>query len=735
MDCHCKDHLPGDWHSHDDCDCHTDDAPTYTFVVTRVMGEDPGAGTVYVSKPFMDTLQLEEGDPVEIVGHEGCVVQARSHPNPWVDTRMISLDSRTLDEIGVQLFGQVKLRKKVCVDSECVTLEVPVSAGMSRQELRALVRRAEGAILRDRDELTLTTPRGRQIRFGIREKLPDTMSRISGSTKINLVNEAGEEYICRRDTTFRDVGGLADAVRKVREVVQLPLQHPEIFEQLGVDPPRGVLLHGPSGTGKTLIARAVAGETGCYFKSVSGTEIMDKYYGESEAKLRAAFEDACKNAPAIIFIDEIDALAPRRETTEGEVERRVTAQLLALMDGLEDRGAVIVLAATNLPQVLDSALRRPGRFDREVLIGVPDKAGRKEILLIHTRHMPLGDVDLNELAEKLHGFVGADVKALCQEAGYRALMRLLPGIEQTDQELSQDFLDAITVDQEDFEAALKDMRPSAGRDFDVNLQGYGWNRISGYAAEIEFIKEMVLWPLQHLPFISEVGVEYAGGLLLTGPPGVGKTLMARSLAKESGFNVIEIRGPEFLSKYVGESERNIRELFRQARQMAPTIVILDGVEAMTSSGWSDSKVMDRVVNQFVMEMSAITSDKPVLVVATAEHAADLPPQLAATGRFGTELRLNLPGPDDRLRILGRYLDRKKLKISGDLERVVQESAGLAGGDIAEVCRRVILQAARRLLEKDPCATAGEVEISEEELLKALDRWRLQTRRRAGAGTE
>ncbi len=344
-------------------------------------------------------------------------------------------------------------------------------------------------------------------------------------------------------------------------MVQLPLQHPEIFVQLGIDPPRGVLLHGPSGTGKTLIARAVAGETGCYFKSISGTEIMDKYYGESEAKLRAAFEDASQNAPAIIFIDEIDALGPRRDTAEGEVERRVTAQLLALMDGLQDRGQVMVLAATNLPNVLDPALRRPGRFDREVLIGVPDKQGRREILDIHTRLMPLGEIDLNEFADKIHGFVGADIKALCQEAAYKALLRILPGLDRTEEKLSQDFLDAILVEKQDFEAAFKEMRPSAGREYEVDLRNAGWDRIAGYSREIEFLKEMILWPLQNSSFVAEIGVNCAGGLLFTGPPGVGKTLMARSLAKESGFNVIEIRGSELLSKYVGESERNMQRAF------------------------------------------------------------------------------------------------------------------------------------------------------------------------------
>jgi transitional endoplasmic reticulum ATPase len=729
MDCHCKDHLPGEWHDHSACDCGNHEHPTYTFVVTKVMEEDPGAGTVYISKTYMESLRLQDGDAVEVVGSPGCIVQVRAHPNPWADTRMISIDRHTLEETGLQLFSQVKLRKRCCDEFESVTLEIPEGTQVTRTELRAMLRRAQGVVVSDREEIVLTGPRGVSVRFRVIKKEPDSICRISGSTRITLVNPMGEEYLCRRDTTFRDVGGLEDSVRRVQEVVQLPLQHPEIFVQLGIDPPRGVLLHGPSGTGKTLIARAVAGETGCYFKSISGTEIMDKYYGESEAKLRAAFEDACTNAPAIIFIDEIDALAPRRDTAEGEVERRVTAQLLALMDGMEDRGAVMVLAATNLPNALDPALRRPGRFDREVLIGVPDKKGREEIFAIHTRFMPLGEIDFRHLTEKIHGFVGADIKALCQEAAYKAVLRILPGLDKTDQTLPQDFLDAIRVEKEDFEDALKEMRPSAGREFQVDLRHAGWDRIAGYRTEIEFLKEMVLWPIQHASFVAAVGVNCAGGLLLTGSSRVGKTLMARSLAKESGFNVIEIRGPELLSKYVGESERNIRELFRQARQMAPTVVILDGIEAMTSSGWSDSKVMDRVVHQLVMEMADINGDKPVLVVAVAQRQEDIPPALTATGRFGTELRLRAPDVADRGELFEMYLKKGNLDVIGDLSLAAAQSDGLTGGDIEELCRRVILQAARKTLQRDP-AGAATVEISVDgDLLRALDRWRLTAKAR------
>ncbi|MBI5250631.1 MAG: AAA family ATPase [Desulfomonile tiedjei] len=723
MDCHCKDHLPGEWHSHDDCDCSQHEFPAYTFVITKVMEEDPGVATVYISKSFMETLQVEDGDPVQLIGPTECVVQAKGHPNPWIDTRMVSVDKQTMEKTGVSLFSQVKIRKTLCGELESITLEIPPEANITRLGLRVMLEQAYGAVISGRDHLTLKDKRGRQIKFRIVEVQPEKMSAISRRTQVRLVNSNGDEYITKNDTTFKDVGGLEEAVRKVREVVQLPLRHPEIFYRLGMDPPRGVLLHGPSGTGKTLIARAVAGETGCYFKAISGTEIMDKYYGESEAKLRAAFEDAYQNAPAIIFIDEIDALAPRRDTAEGDVEKRVTAQLLALMDGMEDRGNVIILAATNLPNVLDNALRRPGRFDREILIGVPDRSGRRGILEIHTRDMPTKDIDLDELAEKTHGFVGADIKALCQEAGFKALRRILPGLEQTEEKLSEDFLEAIAVEKEDFEEALSEMRPSAGRSFEVDLRGCGWDRVAGYTEELEFLKEMILWPLRNVSALSDLGVSHPEGLLITGPSGVGKTLLARSLAKESGFNVIEIRGPELLSKYMGESERNIREVFRQARQMAPTVLILDGIDSIAVSGWSDSKVIDRIVNQLVMEMNTITSDKPILVVGVAARSEALPPALRATGRFGYELRLKPPDASDRAALFGMFLNKDKVRFHGDFNAATDISESLTGGDIEEVCRRVILQAAHCALDSHS-APLCEVEITENDVLKMLDRWKL-----------
>ncbi|MFC1834306.1 AAA family ATPase [Thermodesulfobacteriota bacterium] len=724
MDCHCKDHLPGEWHSHEDCDCASQDNPSYTFVITKVSEEDPGTGTVYISSTFMEKMGLAEGDPVKILDAEGYVVQARKHPNAWIDTRMISLDRMTIDKLNKPLFSQIKLRKTMCGDSECITLEVPAGVSITRMKLQGMMDSAQGAIITERDHITLKDDRGEEIRFTVKDCRPENMARISRHTQIDLVDGDGNPYVAAKETTFDDVGGLAGAIAKVKEVVQLPLSHPEIFEQLGIDPPRGVLLHGPSGTGKTLIARAVAGETGCYFKAISGTEIMDKHYGESEAKLRAAFEEAFKSVPAIIFIDEIDALAPRRDTAEGEVERRVTAQLLALMDGMEDRGHVMVLAATNLPKVLDNALRRPGRFDREILIGVPDKPGRREILEIHTGGMPLGStVDLSELAEKTPGFVGADIKSLCQEAGYRALKRILPGLGDTEERLTEDFLQEITVETEDFYGALTEMQPSSARDFEVDLSRAGWSRIGGFEAEIEFLKDMVLWPLQNAKVLTGMGVDHLNGLLITGPSSTGKTLMARSLAKESGFNVIEIRGPELISKYMGESERNIRELFRQAREMAPTVLILDGIEAMTASGWSDSKVIDRIVNQLVMEMNALRGDKPVLVVAVCNRAEDLPPALRATGRFGTELPLKRPGVEDRTRLFEMFLQKERVEFQGDYEGLARNADDLTGGDIEEVCRRSILQSARCALEEEP-ELPCKVAISQDDLLEMLNRWKL-----------
>jgi len=723
MECHCKDHLPGEWHSHEECDCRLHDNPTYTFVVTKVVSAREAPGTVYISKQFMEVLTLKDGDPVEILCDPECVVQAKSHPNSWMDARMISLDQDTMDRLSLPMFGQVKLRKASCCDAHNIVVRVPDSTSASRVHLRGMIDKLRGTVLHGLEALTLVTDRNEKIRLELVSVDPQHVARLGKSTNITFVDAQGEAYSSRNDTAFKDIGGLDDAIRKVQEVVQLPLKHPEIFDHLGIDPPRGVLLHGPSGTGKTLIARAVAGETGCYFKSIIGTEIMDKYYGESEAKLRAAFEEAYENSPAIIFIDEIDALAPKRETSEGEVERRVTAQLLALMDGLEDRGSVIVLAATNLPNSLDPALRRPGRFDREILIGVPDAEARREILEIHTHDMPLGQVNLHELAEKTHGFVGADLKAACREASFQALRRVLPGLENTDETLPQDFLDAVKVEQEDFEKALAEMRPSSGRALEVNLSCAGWDFIAGYENEIEFLKDLIIWPVKHDRLLSGIGLHRVAGLLITGPSGVGKSLMAKSLAKESGLNVIEISGAELLSKYMGESEKNIRDIFKQARQMAPTILVLDGVDALNSSGWTDSKVLERIANQLAKEMNDTTGEKTVVVVATASRSENVPQILRATGRFSHELRLQLPANSDRLAMFKMWLNAGQLSFLGDYTTLCKESEGLSGGDIHDVCQRALLQTARHVFE-NPENAPEEIHIASDDVLKVLDRWKL-----------
>lgn len=697
------------------------------FVITKVATDNVAVGTVYISKQFMELLDLQEGDPVEVLASPPCILQAKTHPNTWIDTRMISLDQETMDRLGFTMFSQVKLRKAVCCPCRRLTLEVPEGTSLGRVQLRGLINERLGAVIHDMSTFQLTTESGEHINLRVVDVEPREVSRLVSSTTIKFVDEQGQDYVSKSDTTFSDVGGLDEAVKKVREIVQLPLHHPEIFNHLGIDPPRGVLLHGPSGTGKTLIARAVASETGCYFKSIIGTEIMDKYYGESEAKLRAAFEEAQQNRPAIIFIDEIDALAPRRDATEGDVERRVTAQLLALMDGLKDRGSVIVLAATNLPNTLDTALRRPGRFDREIFIGVPDLEGRRQILAIHTRNMPLGQVNLDDIAEKTHGFVGADLKSLCSEASFRALRRVLPGLEDTEQTLSQDFLDAVKVEQEDFDNALSDMRPASGRVFEVDLTDCGWNWVAGYEHEKSFLKDLVIWPLKHDRFLSSIGVRKVSGLLITGPSGVGKTLMARSLAKESGLNVIELTATELLSKYMGESEKNIREIFKQARQMAPTLVVLDAIDTLSASGWSDSKVLERIANQLAKEMSATISGKPVVVVATALSSTLVPPVLRATGKFSHELKLSPPNASDRMEMFKKWLNTSKIKFTGDYGQACLESEGLTGGDIREVCNRVLLQAAREIIENTDQFPEA-IEVTSGSLLKMIDRWKLMERR-------
>jgi transitional endoplasmic reticulum ATPase len=501
--------------------------------------------------------------------------------------------------------------------------------------------------------------------------------------------------------TYEDIGGLRDVIVKVRELIELPLRHPELFARLGIEPPKGVLLYGPPGTGKTLLAKAVANESDAHFIAINGPEIMSKFYGESEQRLREIFDEAKKNAPSIIFIDEIDAIAPKREEVVGEVERRVVAQLLALLDGLEIRGQVIVIAATNRPNAIDPALRRPGRFDREIEIGLPDKHGRLEILQIHTRNMPLAnDVDLEKLAEMTKGYTGADLAALVKEAAMHALRRYLPEIDLEQEQIPVEVLEKMEVKMEDFLAAYREITPSGLREIQVEIPEVRWDDIGGLRKVKQEIREAVEWPLKYPQAFTRLGVKPPRGILLFGPPGTGKTLLAKAAATESQANFIAVRGPEILSKWVGESERAIREIFRKARQYAPTIVFFDEIDAIAVMRGTDvgTKVTERILSQLLTEIDQITEMSNVVVIAATNRPDMIDPALLRPGRLEKIIYVPPPDLEGRLDILKIHTRETPLAEDVDLFEIARKTEGYTGADLAALVREAAMLALRENIE-------------------------------------
>lgn len=538
------------------------------------------------------------------------------------------------------------------------------------------------------------------LKFVIVDTQPKQGVIISDNTEIKYNPEAVElkEDEEVPDVSYEDIGGLSEEIKKVREMVELPLKHPEIFERLGIDPPKGVLLHGPPGTGKTLLAKAVANETNSHFILINGPEIMSKYYGQSEENLRKKFEEATENAPSIIFIDEIDAIASKREETHGEVEKRVVAQLLAIMDGLQSRGRVVVLAASNIPNVLDPALRRPGRFDREIEIGVPDKDSRLNVIKIHTRHMPLADdVDLKEIANLTHGFVGADLAALTKEAAMVVLRRILPDLHLDEEEpIPNEVLEKLQITRADIKEALKFVRPSALREVFVEIPNITWDHVGGLKDVKQELIEAVEWPLKHPQAFKRLGVKPPKGILLYGPPGTGKTMLAKAVANQSEANFILVKGPELLSKWIGESEKAVRKVFDKARQAAPTIIFFDEIDSLAPrrGAASDSKVTERVVNQLLTEMDGLEDLNDVVIVGATNRPDILDTALLRPGRF--DRIILTPAPDEKTRheIFRVHTKGMKLSKDVDIKALAAKAEGYVGADIESICREAAILALR-----------------------------------------
>ncbi|MEM1515111.1 MAG: CDC48 family AAA ATPase [Candidatus Bathyarchaeia archaeon] len=668
-----------------------------TLRVAEAHGRDVGRGIARVDPRVMESLELTSGDVIEISGKRKTVAICWPGYSEDIGKGIIRIDGYIRRNAGVSIDEKVVIRKVEAKNAEKIVL-APVESLRIEGAEEYLAQILEGKVVTRGDYVPLGIM-GRTIDMMVISVQPSAPAVIiTRSTEISMGEKSTAMVREVPRVTYEDIGGLKEEIRKIREMVELPLKYPELFERLGIEAPKGVLLYGPPGTGKTLLAKAVANETNAAFFSISGPEVMSKYYGESEERLREIFRQAEENAPSIIFIDEIDAIAPKREEVTGEVEKRVVAQLLALMDGLKPRGRVVVIGATNRPNALDPALRRPGRFDREIEIGVPNKQGRLEILQIHTRNMPLADdIDLEKIASITHGFVGADLAALCKEAAMRALRRILPEIDFEKDTIPAEILNKITVTINDFMEALKDVEPSAMREVLVEVPNVRWSDIGGlHDVKIE-LQEAVEWPLKYPELFEHMDAKPPKGILLYGPPGTGKTLLAKAVATESEANFISIKGPEIMSKWVGESEKAIREVFRRAKQAAPSIIFFDEIDAIApvrGSGYGDSHVTERVISQLLTEMDGIEELRGVVVLAATNRPDILDPALLRPGRFDKLLCVPLPDYESRKEIVKLHLRKKPLAEDVDIEDLARKTEGYTGADLAAICNTAVMLAIR-----------------------------------------
>jgi transitional endoplasmic reticulum ATPase len=672
---------------------------------------DQGGGKARLDPETMLALKISPGDLVAIEGKRRTVAKVwRALVEDW-NQRKIRIDNFTRQNAGVSIGDTVKVAKITDeIEAKRVVLAPPedlpkkIPIANNPHVVNGLI--DFPVVKNDTVPVMLGLPfvQPQIIGFKVVEIEPDEAVIITKNTSVEFSDKPAAGFEGIRRFSYEDIGGLKDELQRLRETIELPLRHPELFQKLGIEPPKGVLLYGPPGTGKTLIAKAVASESGAHFIHIAGPEVISKYYGESEQKLRDIFDEARENAPSIIFIDELDSIAPRREDVTGEVERRVVAQLLTMMDGLEERGQVVVIGATNRVDAIDAALRRPGRFDREIEIGVPSELDRIEIMKIHTRGMPLaGDVNLDTLAHQTHGFVGADLAALAREAAIRALRRYLPALDLDAEEIPAEVLDTLKVLASDFRSAQRDVGPSAMREVMLEVSHVKWENVGGLnAAKIE-VREAIELPLKDRQKLDDLGIEPPRGILLYGPPGTGKTLIAKAVASESGANFIPVRGPQLLSKWVGESERAVREIFKKARQVSPSIIFFDELDALAPERGrsSDSHVLDNVLNQILTEMDGLLELKDVVIMGATNRPEMVDPALLRAGRFDRLVYIGEPGLEDRKTIIG--IHTRFMPLDGStLEEVVKLTGRFNEDALVELVEK---------LGKDKAVTAGDVEAA------------------------
>lgn len=668
--------------------------------VAELKTGETGKGIARLDPALMDILDIKVGDIIQIDGNKKTVVKTLRGAPEDANRGIIRIDGSTRRNAGTSIDERVNVKKVVAKDATKITFSPTDELRLKGGE-EYLAQAMEGRSFMKGDVLTLNVM-GNKIDLVVTSYAPsaDAVMMTTGTQVKISEKQATDSEMDVPKVSYDDIGGLSNEVSKIREMIELPLRHPELFKRLGVEAPKGVLLHGPPGTGKTMLAKAVAGETSSNFIFIGGPEIMSKFYGESEGKLREIFKEAEENAPSIIFIDEIDSIAPKRDEVTGEAERRIVAQLLSVMDGLKSRGKVVVIGATNRPNSIDEALRRPGRFDREIEIGVPDRDGRLEILQIHTKGMPLADdVDLERLANRTHGYVGADLSALCKEAAMAALRRVLPEMDMDAEEIPSEMLNRISVTNEDFMSAIKDMQPSAMREVLIEKPNVKWEDIGALESAKQELKEAVEWPLKYGKVFEHMDAKPPKGILLYGPPGTGKTMLAKAVATESEANFISVKGPEFLNKWVGESEKAVRDTFRKARQASPCVIFIDEIDSIAPERGtgSDSNVTERVISQMLTEMDGLESMNNVVVIAATNRPDIMDPALLRPGRFDKSIYIGPPDEESRKSIFGIHTRGKPLAEDVDIDRLAHDTDGCTGADIAAICNEAVMTSVRRLV--------------------------------------
>ena len=691
--------------------------------IDEIPQQHVGRGRAIVDPKIIEDQKWSTGQILELTYNK------KTHVKLWPGTTeeygagVIKIDGITRQNIGAGIGDKISLKSVETANAEQIILS-PTEKIAAEGLQEYMIYNYLNHVFTTGDSISLNTQMGSRVQFVVTNTKPSKPVIVTEKTvfKLGPMTKAIDASVPR--ITYDELGGLKNEVLKIREMVELPLRHPELFDKIGVEAPKGVLLYGPPGTGKTLLAKAVAGETNAHFISLSGPEIMGKYYGESEEKLREIFTQAEENSPSIIFIDEIDSIAPKRDEVSGDVEKRIVSQLLTLMDGMKSRGKVVVIAATNRPDSIDPALRRPGRFDREIEIGIPDDKERFEILSIHTRGMPIDEkVDLEQISKITHGFVGADLQVLSKEAAMRSLRRILPEIDLDEEKVSSEILQKIQITSEDFRDALKEVRPSALREVQVQIPDVSWDDVGGLDQLKEELREAVEWPIKYKEAFDYVNVETPKGILLYGPPGTGKTLIAKALAKMTESNFISIKGPELLSKWVGESEKGIREIFRKARQVAPCIIFLDEIDALVprrSSGSSGSHVTENVVSQILTEIDGLEELHNVLIIGATNRLDIVDEALLRPGRFDRVIEVRNPDAKGRQHIFEIHTKKKPLASDVNIIKLVELTNNFSGAEIAAVANRAAIAALKRYV-CGKLQNVKEIKITQQDLIDAVDK--------------